>query len=31
MATTVTGRDGHKAETIDPNRVREILKDFRSP
>ena len=26
MATTVTGRDGHKAEAIDLNRVREILK-----
>ena len=26
MATTVIGRDGHKAEAIDLNRVREILK-----
>ncbi len=26
MATTVVGRDGHKAEAIDLNRVREILK-----
>ncbi len=31
MATTVTGRDGHKAEAIDLKRVREILKNFRSP
>jgi len=28
MATTVTGRDGHKAEAIDLNRVREILKSY---
>jgi D-aminopeptidase len=26
MATTVVGRDGHKAEAINLNRVREILK-----
>ena len=31
MATTVVGRDGHKAEAIDLTRVREILKTFRSP
>jgi D-aminopeptidase len=31
MATTVIGRDGHKAEAIDLKRVREILKNFRSP
>jgi len=29
MATTVTGRDGHKAEAIDLKRVREILKNYR--
>jgi D-aminopeptidase len=28
MATTVIGRDGHKAEAIDLNRVREILKNY---
>lgn len=27
-ATTVVGRDGHKAEAIDLNRVREILKTY---
>jgi D-aminopeptidase len=31
MATTVIGRDGHKAEAIDLTRVREILKTRRSP
>ena len=31
MATTVVGRDGHKAEALDLRRVREILKNFRSP
>ena len=31
MATTVVGRDGHKAEAIDLKHVREILKNFRSP
>ena len=30
-ATTVIGRDGNKADAIDLNRVREILKTFRSP
>ena len=28
MATTVVGRDGHKAEAIDLKRVREILKNY---
>jgi len=31
MATTVTGRDGHTAKAIDLKRIREILKNFRSP
>jgi hypothetical protein len=31
MATTVVGRDGNKAEAMDLKRVREILKNFRSP
>jgi D-aminopeptidase len=31
MATTVIGRDGNKAEAIDLTRVREILKNYRSP
>jgi D-aminopeptidase len=31
MATTVVGRDGHKADAIDLGRVRDILKNFRSP
>jgi D-aminopeptidase len=31
MATTVVGRDDHKAEAIDLARVREILKNYRSP
>ena len=30
-ATTVIGRDGHKAEAMDLNRIREILKNYRSP
>src|SRR5438445_380773 len=29
MATTVIGRDGHKAEALNLTRVREILKQFR--
>jgi len=29
MATTVTGRDGNKAEALDLTRVREILKQYR--
>lgn len=28
MATTVVGRDGHKAEAMDLKRVREILKNY---
>jgi D-aminopeptidase len=28
MATTVVGRDGHKAEAIDLKRLREILKSY---
>jgi len=28
MATTVVGRDGHKAEAMDLNRVRGILKNY---
>ena len=31
MATTVVGRDGHKAEAINLTRVREIIKNFRLP
>src|SRR3989442_11409940 len=31
MATTVIGRDGHKAEALNLTRVRAILKNFRSP
>ena len=31
MATTVVGRDGHKADAIDLGRVREIFKNYRSP
>ena len=29
MATTVIGRDGHKAEAIDLAHVREIVKNYR--